>query len=75
MVNIHEILKKFEISVPAEKKEEFDKLMVENYKTVKEVINLQGKLENMKKNVILTKRSMALTSNRGTQILKICKLN
>ena len=75
MVNIHEILKKFEISVPAEKKEEFDKLMVENYKTVKEVINLQGKLENMKKNVILTKRSMTLTSNRGTQILKICKLN
>ena len=49
MVNIHEILKKFEISVPADKKEEFDKLMVENYKTVKEVINLQGKLENMEK--------------------------
>ena len=49
MVNIHEILKKFEISIPADKKEEFDKLMVENYKTVKEVINLQGKLENMEK--------------------------
>ena len=49
MVNIHEILKKFEISVPADKKEEFDKLMVENYKTVKEVSNLQGKLENMEK--------------------------
>lgn len=49
MVNIHEILKKFGISVPADKKEEFDKLMVENYKTVKEVSNLQGKLENMEK--------------------------
>ena len=49
MVNIHEILKKFEISIPADKKEEFDKLMVENYKTVKEVSNLQGKLENMEK--------------------------
>ena len=27
MINIYEILKKFDISVPAEKKEEFDKLM------------------------------------------------
>ena len=45
MINIYEILKKFDISVPAEKKEEFDKLMVENYKTISEVNNIQGKLE------------------------------
>ena len=45
MVNIYEILKKFDISVPADKKEEFDKLIVENYKTISEVNNIQGKLE------------------------------
>ena len=45
MINIYEILKKFDISVPAEKKEEFDKLMVENYKTISEVNNIQSKLE------------------------------
>ena len=45
MINIYEILKKFDISVPTEKKEEFDKLMVENYKTINEVSNIQSKLE------------------------------
>ena len=45
MINIYEILKKFDISVPTEKKEEFDKLMVENYKTISEVNNIQSKLE------------------------------
>lgn len=45
MTNIYEILKKFDISVPTDKKEEFDKLMVENYKTISEVNNIQGKLE------------------------------
>ncbi len=45
MENIHEILKKFNIEVPEEKKENFDKLVVDNYKTINEVQNIQSKLE------------------------------
>ena len=49
MKNIYEILKNFGITVPEDKKKEFDNLMLENYKTIKEVNNLQGKLENAEK--------------------------
>lgn len=49
MKNIYEILKNFEITVPEDKKKEFDNLILENYKTIKEVNNLQGKLENAEK--------------------------
>ena len=45
MDNIYEILSKIGISVPSDKKDEFDKLLLENYKTVNEVKNLQTKLE------------------------------
>ena len=45
MDNIYEILNKIGISVPVDKKDEFDKLLLENYKTVNEVKNLQAKLE------------------------------
>ena len=45
MDNIYEILNKIGISVPSDKKDEFDKLLLENYKTVNEVKNLQTKLE------------------------------
>lgn len=49
MKNIYEILKNFEITVPEDKKKEFDNLILENYKTIKEVNNIQGKLENAEK--------------------------
>lgn len=49
MKNIYEILKNFGITVPEDKKKEFDNLIIENYKTIKEVNNLQGKLENAEK--------------------------
>ena len=46
MKNIHEILKSVGIEVPADKKEAFDKEVLENYKTVSEVNLIRGKLEN-----------------------------
>ena len=49
MKNIYEILKNFGITIPEDKKKEFDNLILENYKTIKEVNNLQGKLENAEK--------------------------
>nr|DAT76547.1 MAG TPA: minor structural protein [Caudoviricetes sp.] len=44
MKNIYEILKSFGLAVPEDKKEEFDKMLNENYKTQAEVNNLNGKL-------------------------------
>lgn len=46
MKNIHEILKSVGIEIPADKKEAFDKEVLENYKTVSEVNLIRGKLEN-----------------------------
>lgn len=46
MKNIHEILKSVGIEVPTDKKEAFDKEVLENYKTVSEVNFIRGKLEN-----------------------------
>lgn len=46
MKNIHEILKSVGIEVPADKKEAFDKEVLENYKTISEVNLIRGKLEN-----------------------------
>ena len=45
MKNIYEILKSFELTVPEDKKEYFDKVLNENYKTISEVTKIQGKLE------------------------------
>ena len=45
MKNIHEILKSVGIEVPVDKKEAFDKEVLENYKTVSEVNLIRGKLE------------------------------
>ena len=45
MKNIHEILKSVGIEVPADKKEAFEKEVLENYKTVSEVNLIRGKLE------------------------------
>ena len=45
MKNIYEILKSYGIEIPEDKKEAFDKEVLENYKTVKEVDSLRNKLE------------------------------
>lgn len=45
MENIHEILKSYGLDIPVDKKEEFDKKVAENYKTVVEVSNVKSKLE------------------------------
>lgn len=44
MKNIYEILKSFGLVVPEDKKDEFDKMLNENYKTQAEVNNLNIKL-------------------------------
>lgn len=44
MKNIYDILKSFGIEIPEDKKEAFDKEVLENYKTVSEVETLRGKL-------------------------------
>lgn len=45
MKNIYEILKSFELTVPEDKKEDFNKALNENYKTISEVVKIQNKLE------------------------------
>lgn len=47
MKNIYEILKSYGIEIPEDKKEAFDKEVLENYKTVKEVDTLRNKLESV----------------------------
>lgn len=49
MKNIYEILKSFGLSVPEDKKEDFDKLILENYKTVSEVDVVRKNLEKVEK--------------------------
>lgn len=44
MTNIHEILKSYGIEIPEDKKTEFDKAVIENYKTVAEVNKINDKL-------------------------------
>ena len=44
MKNIYEILKSFGLAVPEDKKDEFDRMLNENYKTQAEVNNLNSKL-------------------------------
>lgn len=48
MKNIHEILKSYDIEVPADKKAEFDKAVLENYKTVTEAEKLRTARDNYK---------------------------
>lgn len=47
MKNIYEILKSFGLEVPEDKKEEFDKMLLENYKTTAEFKGINDKLEKV----------------------------
>lgn len=49
MKNIYEILKEYGIEIPEDKKADFDKALVENYKTIKEVEGIREKLEAAEK--------------------------
>ena len=47
MKNINSILKKIGLEVPEDKKEELDKLVAENYKTISEVDKIKSNLEKV----------------------------
>ena len=49
MKNIYEILKSFGLTVPEDKKEDFDKAVLENYKTISEVDVVRKNLEKVEK--------------------------
>lgn len=49
MKNIYEILKSFGLSVPEDKKEDFNKIILENYKTISEVDVVRKNLEKVEK--------------------------
>ena len=49
MKNIYEILKEYGVEIPEDKKADFDKALVENYKTIKEVEGIREKLEAAEK--------------------------
>lgn len=69
MVNIHEILKGFEIEIPSDKKAEFDKMVLENYKTIAEVDALRGKLKKTEDDLKETKETLEDT-NKAFEDLK-----
>ena len=50
MQNVHEILKKYGVEVPAESKADFDKDILANYKTVTEVEKKLSKVESERDN-------------------------
>lgn len=49
MDNIFDILTEYGVEIPADKKKDFEKAVLENYKTVSEVTNLQSKLDTLQK--------------------------
>ena len=49
MDNIFDILTEYGVEIPSDKKKDFEKAVLENYKTVSEVTNLQSKLDALQK--------------------------
>ena len=58
MQNIHDILKAYEIEIPADKKADFDKTLAENYKTIAEVNKINEKLTRANEDLTATKGSL-----------------
>lgn len=58
MKNIHEILKDYGFEVPADKKEDFDKAVLENYKTVVEAEKLRTARDNYKSQLETAQKSL-----------------
>ena len=69
MLNIHEILKDYGITIPEDKKSDFDKAIVANYKTVVEVDKLKTKLEKAEADVEELKGTLE-TTNTAFEELK-----
>lgn len=59
MQNIHEILKAYGLEVPSDKKADFDKTMVENYKTVAEVQKVNDKLKKTEQDFAAAKQNLS----------------
>lgn len=49
MNNIFDILTEYGVEIPQDKKKDFEKAVLENYKTVAEVTNIRSKLETLQK--------------------------
>ena len=69
MQNIHEILKGYGLEIPSDKKAEFDKAVIENYKTVAEVEKISDKLEKAS-NDLITQKETVTTLTGELQALK-----
>ena len=69
MQNIHEILKAYGLEIPSDKKAEFDKAVIENYKTVAEVEKISDKLEKAS-NDLITQKETVTTLTGELQALK-----
>ncbi len=69
MTNIHEILKNYGVEIPEDKKAEFDKTVIENYKTVAEVNNIREKLTKEINDHKETKKTLENT-NKAFEELK-----
>ena len=63
MVNIREILKEYGVEIPEDKKSDFDKAIIANYKTVAEVDKLKGKLEKAEEKVNELTETLDTTNN------------
>lgn len=59
MQNIHEILKAYGLEVPSDKKADFDKAMIDNYKTVAEVQKANDKLKKTEQELTTAKQSLS----------------
>ena len=62
MKNIHEILKGYDIEIPADKKADFDKAVSENYKTVAEFDKTNDKLTKATNELKETKETLDTTT-------------
>ena len=69
MKNIHEILKDYGVEIPEDKKTEFDKAVIENYKTVAEVNKINDKLTKEIEDHKETKNTLE-TTNKAFEDLK-----
>lgn len=83
MDNIFDILTEYGVEIPADKKKDFEKAVLENYKTASEVANLQSKLGTLQKQYDeeIKKRDDDLTSlqeqlkNADVDAVKVKDLN
>lgn len=70
MLNIHEILKDYGVSIPEDKKSDFDKAVVANYKTTAEVEKLKAKLDKAEADVKELQGTLDTTNNAFEELKK-----